>query len=306
MVLQNIDLDTLRTLVVANDLGGYRQAAERLGRTPSAISLQMKRLQEDVGAKLFRKNGRNVVLSEAGEIVLRYGRRMLALNDELLDTVRGAALAGEMKIGFSQDFAGAILPQALLRFRKLYPLVQIEVRIDGNAVLAEAVENRQLDMALAIGHAQRRSARVLRELQLVWIAGREFSYRNDEVLPLVALGPQCVFRLQMQKALDQAGIGWRIAAVSPSLTGMWAAAIAGLGVTVRSGAGLPAGLKAEARMFDLPGLETVPITLHQAETDKPGAVERLSEIVSELVTQTFPGETRKSKAAPLRSMKRYA
>jgi DNA-binding transcriptional LysR family regulator len=293
MVLANLDLDTLRTLVVAYDLGGYGQAAERLGRTPSAVSLQMKRLQQDVGATLFRKNGRTLALTEAGEIVLRYGRRMLDLNDELLDTVRWAALAGEVKLGFSQDFADTVLPQALSRFTKLYPLVQIEVRIDGNAALVDAVENGQLDLALAIGHAHRQTAHLLSEVQLVWIAGHEFSRRKDQILPLVALGPQCMFRQQMLQALDRAGIAWRIAAVSPSLTGLWAAGIAGLGVTVRGSIGLPAALTANATMFDLPAMDSLPITLHKANHEEPGTVERLTGIVSDLVKQAFP--SRKAK-----------
>ena len=288
MVLANLDLDTLRTLVVACDLGGYGRAAERLGRTPSAVSLQMKRLQQDVGAILFRKNGRTLALTEAGEIVLRCGRRMLDLNDELLDTVRGAALTGEVKLGFSQDFAETVLPQALSRFTKLYPLVQIEVRIDGNAALVDAVENGQLDLALAIGHAHRRTAHLLSEVQLVWIAAHEFSRRKDQVLPVVALGPQCIFREQMLQALDRAGIPWRIAVVSPSLTGLWAAAIAGLGVTVRGSIGLPARLTANATLLDLPAMNSVPITLHRSNDEKPSAVERLAGIVGDLVKQTFP------------------
>jgi DNA-binding transcriptional LysR family regulator len=287
MRLTNLDLDTLRTLAVACDLGGYRQAAERLGRTPSAISLQMKRLSSDVGVGLFRKNGRTFALTESGFIVLGYARRMLALNDELLDTVRGAALAGEVKLGFSQDFAETILPQALRRFTRHYPLVQIEARVDGNAALADAVENGQLDLALTVGHAHRATARRLGELPLAWIAGEEFSRRKDQVLPVVALGPQCVFRLQMIEALDRAGMKWRVAAVSPSLTGLWATAIAGLGVTVRSSVGLPQGLVAQAELFELPRLGSLPITLHRTGGEKSDAVERLDEIVRELVIETF-------------------
>src|SRR5437660_9627100 len=112
---------------VAADIGGFGQAATRLGRTPSAVSLQMKRLQESIGADLFRKHGRKVVLTEAGEIALRFGRRMLALNDELLDTIRGASLAGSARFGSSQDFADTVLPRVLSQFTKLYPLVQVEL-----------------------------------------------------------------------------------------------------------------------------------------------------------------------------------
>jgi DNA-binding transcriptional LysR family regulator len=97
-----------------------------------------------------------------------------------------------------------------------------------------------------------------------------------------------MFRQQILQALDQAGVPWRISAVSPSLTGLWAAAIAGLGVTVRGSIGLPVALQANGTMFDLPALNAVPITLHSPSREKPGAVERLIRIVSDLVEQTFP------------------
>src|SRR5690349_4898038 len=161
MSFKNLDLDTLRTLAVANDLGGYSQAANRLGRTPSAISLQMKRLQEEIGAPLFKKHGRGLALTEAGELALRFGRRILALNDELLDTVQGASLADGVRLGCSQDFADKMLPEVLTRFSRLYPRTVLEVRIEGNATLVEAVEQGSLDIALAVGQADKPTAQVL-------------------------------------------------------------------------------------------------------------------------------------------------
>lgn len=288
----NLNLDTLRTLVTACDLGGFGQAADRLGRTPSAVSLQMKKLQEDVGSSLFRKEGRRLALTEAGEIVLRYSRRMLELNDELLDTVRGAALAGTVRLGFSQDFAETILPQVLTGFTALYPLVQIELRIDGNAALVDAVEAGQLDVVLAIGHDRKPTAQRVGELQLVWIAGKGFSRRSDQVLPLVMLGPQCMFRQQALAVLSGAGIEWRIAAVSPSLAGLWATGIAGLGITARAGMGLPAGLRAEAEMFGLPELGAAPVTLHRRKEERSAVVERLGEIVEEVAAGVLTGRDR--------------
>ena len=278
----NLDLDTLRTLVVANDLGGYGQAATRLGRTPSAISLQMKKLQTDVGATIFRKSGRGVALTEAGEIVLRYARRMLALNDEVLDTVRGASLAGRIRIGVSQDFAETVLPRALSQFTKHYPLVQLEVRIEGNAVLVEAVSKGEIDLVLVVGHAQRPSAITLGTIDLVWIAGRDFAPR-DEPLPLVVLGAQCVFRKEAIESLDAAGHPWRIAAVSPSLAGLWALGMAGLGVTVRSALGVPRSLVSHKTLFDLPRLGAFPVTLHAAAGGLSPGVERLRDILRDVV-----------------------
>ena len=283
----NLDLDTIRTLIVANELGSYGQAAVRLSRTPSAISLQMKRLQEDVGATLFRKDGRGVALTEAGEIVLRFGRRLLAVNDELLDTIRGASLAGDVRLGFSQDFAETVLPGVLSQFSQLYPLVQMEVRIEGNAALVDAVEKGQLDLALAVGHADRPTAEVVGELELVWIAGRGFLRREDQPLPLVLLGPQCAFRKEAIEKLDQGNISWRIAAVSPSLAGLWASAIGGLGITARSPLGVPGKLSWDKQMFELPALPAFPITLHA----KPGAlsegVERLRAITRDAISSAL-------------------
>ena len=283
MVMTNLDLDIIRTLVVASDLGGYGQAAQRLGRTPSAISLQMKKLQGDVGANLFRKNGRGVALTEAGEIVLRFGRRMLEVNDELLDTIRGASLAGSVRLGCSQDFAETVLPDVLSQFTKLYPLVQVEVRIEGNAALVEGIQKNQLDIALSVGQADQPTAEVLGHLQLVWIAGQEFTSRFDQPLPLVMLGPQCAFRKEAIQKLDDAKMRWRIAAVSPSLAGLWASAIGGLGVTARSSLGLPAKLVWDKALFDLPRLPAFPVTLHAQSNEMSDGVERLRTIIRDSV-----------------------
>src|SRR6516225_10929187 len=122
----NLDLDTLRAFAVAHDCGGLAQAAEQLGRTPSAISLQMKRLQDDLGVPLFRKRGRGLALTETGVVALNYARRILALHDELLETMQGANVAGHIRIGCPQDFA-AILPSVLSHFSSLYPRMQIEL-----------------------------------------------------------------------------------------------------------------------------------------------------------------------------------
>src|SRR5450756_1020631 len=123
MLLRNLDLDTLRTLLAAHDGGGFAQAADRMGRTPAAISLQMKRLQEELGTPLFRKHGRGLKLTEAGLIVLGYARRMLALNAQQLQTMQRVTLAGTVRIGAPQHFA-ALLPDVWRQFAVLYPRTQ--------------------------------------------------------------------------------------------------------------------------------------------------------------------------------------
>lgn len=283
MNLANLDLDTLRTLVVANDLGGYAQAADRLGRTPSAISLQMKRLQEDLGAQLFRKKGRILALTEAGETAIRYARRILALNDELLDTLSAAALSGLIRLGCSQDFSG-MLPAVLSQFSTLYPRMQIELRIEGNAALVEAIDKDQIDLALAIGHEDRPTAQSFGELDLVWIAARSFIAPSSQPLPLAVLGPQCPFRKGATQQLDQTATPYRIAATSPSLNGLWAALLGGLGITARTALGLPDGLIFAKSLFGLPPLGTLPVTLHKQPGASVAAVERMSILLAEALT----------------------
>lgn len=303
MRFQNLDLDTLRTLVVANDLGGYSQAAKRLGRSPSAISLQMKRLQEDVGVPLFRKSGRGLALTEAGEMTLRMGRRMLALNDDLIEAVRGSALAGPVRLGVSQDFADTVLPAVLSRFVRLYPRVVVEVRIEGNAALADAAEHGQIDVALVVGQEHRPSAHVFGELEVGWIAGRGFAPTAGQPLPLVLLGPQCVFRKAAISQLDAAGIPWRVAATSPSLAGLWASAVGGLGITVRSRLALPETLVWRRHLFSLPALEPFPVTILTQPHANSQSVERLRAIIGEEVAAALPAPARRRKRGAVTAIK---
>ncbi len=260
MLLRNLDLDTLRTLVTTHDVGGFAQAADRLGRTPSAISLQMKRLQEELGTPLFRKQGRVLKLTEAGQTALGYARRMLALNDNLLQTMQGVTLAGTVRIGAPQDFS-AVLPDVLRQFTALYPRTQVELRIEGSSPLIEALDKGQLDLALTVGFADRKDAVALGELPVLWIASRSFRV-PDSPLPLAMLGPQCAFRKAAVQALEAAGIAYRIAATSPSLDGLWAALQGGLGVTARTAMQLPASLVAGKSLHRLPALQSFPVALH--------------------------------------------
>jgi DNA-binding transcriptional LysR family regulator len=283
MVLRNLDLDTLRTLVTTHDVGGFAQAADRLGRTPSAISLQMKRLQEELGTALFRKHGRALKLTEAGQTALGYARRMLALNDDLLQTMQGVTLAGTVRIGAPQDFA-AVLPDALRQFTALYPRTQVELRVEGNGALVEALDKGQLDLTLTIGFGDRKGALLLGELPVLWIASRAFRMQ-DNSLPLAVLGPQCAFRKAAVNQLEAAGIPYRIAATSPSLDGLWAALQGGLGVTARTAMQLPAPLMANKSLHRLPVLPSFPVALHRGQNvTATSAIDALQSLLA-LATQ---------------------
>ena len=275
----NLDLDTLRTLVVAHDRGGLAQAAERLGRTPSAISLQMKRLQEDLGVAIFRKRGRGLALTEAGEVALSYARRVLELNDELLDTMQGANLAGHIRVGCPQDFA-SILPSVLSQFASLYPRMQIELHVEGNAALAAAISEARIDLAIIIGHEHSANAQTLGQLDLVWIASANFDRTHKQPLPLAVLGPGCVFRRRAVERLAAANIPYRIAANSASLNGLSAALLGGLGVTARTALNLPEGLDSAASLHGLPSLGSLPVMLRRHAHCNGVAADRMASLLT--------------------------
>jgi DNA-binding transcriptional LysR family regulator len=274
----NLDLDTLRTLVIAHDRGGLAQAAEHLGRTPSAISLQMKRLKEDLGVPIFRKRGRGLVLTEAGETVLSYARRILILNDELVDTTHRAGLAGHVRIGCPQDFASTV-PSVLSQLASLYPRMQIELHVEGNAALLDAIEKACLDLAVIIGHEGHANAQTVGRLNLVWIASSAFSPPRNEPLPLAVLGPQCAFRRRASQELEAASIPCRIAANSPNLNGLWAALLGGLGVTARTALNLPEGLVSGDSLHGLPPLGSMPVTLHRHPGFKGATADRIASLL---------------------------
>ncbi|MEO6278307.1 LysR substrate-binding domain-containing protein [Roseateles sp.] len=274
----SFDLDVLRTLVTGIELGSFAKAADRLGRSTSAVSAQLKKLEEQTGAPVLRKAGRGMVLTPAGEVLLGYARRLLALNDEAANAVRGAELSGEVRLGLQEDFAESLLPTVLGGFARAHPKVRVQARLARNAELIEQIERGKLDLALAWdgGKATSHSRRLAR-LPMQWIGrGDGPALDADEPVPLAVLEAPCLMRSTAIAALDKARRPWRIAFTSPSLAGIWAAVDAGLGVTVRTSAGLP------ERLAVLPGLPKLPVIgldLHRRDAEPAGSIQRLESLL---------------------------
>ena len=281
MILNNVSLDSLRTLVIAQDVGGFGRASERLGRTPSAISLQMKRLQEEIGVQLFRKQGRKTLLTEQGEIALQYARRVLELNDEMIDVLRGSSLSGVVRIGFAQDFTANVLPLIIERFSGLYPLVKLEVTVDRGQVLIQSLNSGDLDLALTLGGLPIKTAQILSELPLYWIASPKFKERANQPLPLALFNPPCGCQTRGLDSLQDAGRPWRAAMTSPSLPGLWAAVSAGLGLTARTLIGMPGDVQTVD--LGLPPLGDMPVVLHRRRNLRTPNAMRFAEVTEEFV-----------------------
>lgn len=283
MSLPNLDMDALRSLVAILRLGGLARAAERIGRSPSAVSQQMRKLELQLGEPLFRKQGRRVVLTEAGDRVHAYARRILELNDEAVHAVRGAAVDGVVRFGLPGDFAESWLPVALGQFWKAYPAVRVDVLVEPNRLLLERLDRGELDLVLAMNQGTRADAERLATLPMTWIgpAGTGEMVRADTVLDLALYQPPCFFRQAGTAALDRAGIAWRPAFVTASLHSLWAGVAAGLGITVRTGAGLPPTLMRLDERHGLPPLPGVDLCLHAAAGPSSAALTRLQQVVME-------------------------
>jgi DNA-binding transcriptional LysR family regulator len=290
MIRTNLDMDALRTLVTGFELGSFARAADRLGRSQSAISAQLRKLEDQAGQPLVQKSGRGLALTTAGETLLSYARRILELNDEGIDALRGGAVEGSVRLGLPQDFTEAWLPNVLGRFARAHPRVRIEVRTERNADLIQRTIRGELDLALAWGEKSGSPhAEPVAELPVAWIGRLDWGGITGlgvEPLPLVAFEQPCVFRTAAIAALDKAGIPWRLAFTSASLAGLWAAAAAGLGITVRTVIGMPRSLAAlDPAASGLPALSRTALSLHRAE-DQPGdAVKRLADILRETIQE---------------------
>lgn len=281
------DLDVLRSFVAGVDLGSFGRAADRLGRSTSAISAQMKKLEELAGVPLLRKAGRGLALTEAGETMLAYGRRLLELNDQAARAVQGGELSGQVRLGMQEDFGESVLPQVLGQFARAHPNVRIEARVARNGELLERMALGQLDLALAWGHdARLPHAQRLLDLPMRWIGPARLACpaTDDGNVPLVAFEAPCLFRASATDALDRAGLGWRAAFTSPSLAGLWAAVSAGLGLAVRTPLGLPASVRALAPgEQDLPALPSITLSLYRAQAQPDPVAAALADIVCQCI-----------------------
>jgi len=303
------DLDVLRTFVTGVDMGSFAKAADRLGRSTSAVSAQLKKLEDQLGTPVLRKEGRGMVTTSAGESLLGYARRLLELNDEAASAVRGADLAGSVRLGMAQDFGEHVLTEVLGSFARVHPRVRIEARVARNLELMDELHGGRLDLALAWdgGETALHAVEVAR-LPLRWIGaagiagaapghawlaldgrGREAAAPDGprEPLPLVSMDAPCIMRNAATAALDRAGIPWRIAFSSPSLGGVWAAVAAGLGVTVRAGIGLPPSLRV-LESPSLPSLPSVGLRLHRRSAQLDAPAQRLQEIVLQAMAAHLP------------------
>jgi DNA-binding transcriptional LysR family regulator len=296
----NLDMDVLRTFVLGFELGSFARAATACGRSQSAVSGQLRKLEAQVGEPLVRKTGRGLEPTDAGAQLLLYARRLLDLNDEAVATVRSSRLEGKIRFGLPGDFADTWLPDLLGRFSKTHPRVRIEVQAEGTARLLDGLTSQRFDLVLGWGGSRDGViSEPLAEVPAVWIGrpGLRICRETDEAVTLVLHDAPCIFRSAGLRALEEAALASSVAFTSSSLPGLWAALAAGLGISVRTTIGMPASLAPlDGRAAKLPSLPTVPLTLHRTVRTPDGPVEALAELVRSAVRERMKPTTLPSAA----------
>ena len=231
--VRTLDLDLLRCFVTIAETGSFTRAGERLGRTQSTISLQVKRLEGQLGRAVFLRTPRSLSLTPEGERLLGPARQILRLNDAAIAELFEPDIMGRVRIGVPEDFATAHLPAVLAAFAKAHPLVEFEVTCDLTLNLLDRFHEGAFDLVLVKREPSARleGVRVWRE-PLVWVARDQLAVAGLETVPLVVSPEPCVYRKRAVDALDAVGRKWRVAYTSTSLAGSQSAVNAGLGITV--------------------------------------------------------------------------
>ncbi|OKO78263.1 LysR family transcriptional regulator [Bradyrhizobium sp. NAS80.1] len=230
-----LDLELLRSFVSVVEAGGFTRAGERVHRTQSTVSQQIKRLEEDVGQVLLHRDGKDVRPTEAGERLLSYARRLLSLAEEARDVLREPDSEGAIRLGIPEDFAAYRLAKLLGAFSRSHPALRLDVRADQSKNLSRDLERGELDLALFKREAGAKAAIAVWPERVHWVTSKSHPIDvNASSVPLIGFPPGCIYRAGAIHALESAGRAWHMAYSSSSLAGIQAAVAAGMGLSIMS------------------------------------------------------------------------
>jgi len=291
-----MDTDLLRAFVTVADTGGFSAAAKLLNRTQSAVSLQIKRLEEELGARLFTRTSRTVSLTPGGTRLLPFARQLLSLQQDARTALKRDTPLERIRFGLTEEHAAAYLPTLLAELAQSHPEVQVEVVCDISSALVDQFREGRLDLVLAVRHQPTRTGRVLGVEPMIWVAHETFEHGAGQELPL-ALNPDgCIFRAHALAAVGRAGYRWREPYVSQSPTGVNVPVQSGLAVTVKTPRSVPPGCCDVGSRFGLPALGLVEIELHVSPARISDAFQDLVYLVE---TRCRAGRTGKGLAGVL-------
>jgi len=272
--------DILRTFIAAARTNNFTQAASQVHLTQSAVSMQIHRLEGELGKVLFRRVARGVELTADGEALLTYARRLLRLHDDTLAAMTQPEPDGLIRLGAAEDYASQHLPGILRRFAGRCPLVRVDLYCDLSSNLLAKLGRGELDLCLCNSEKGEHGGTFLRNEPVIWIAPMDTEPEKQSPLPLAVFHQGCMYRKWATASLAEQKIAYRVAYSSPSIAGVLAAVRAGLAIAP-VGASIPA---AGLRVLSDDTLNTLPsavVSLHQSEKPVSAAHTYLSQYIAE-------------------------
>ena len=279
-MLQTIDHELLRTFVAIVDHGGFTRAAEVVNRTQSAVSMQVKRLEEDVIKRpLFERDGRLMRLTSEGNTLLSYARRILELHGEALNILRQPDMVGRVRVGVPDDYVMRFLPGILKSFSQTWPLVDVEVHCAPSSELLSRQGN--LDLSIVTREIGNEIGEILRQDATVWVAADSYTPHSQAPLPLALFDEPCFCRRHACNALTHAGQAYRIAYSSPSLATLQAVVQAGLAVSAFMNSLVMPGMRILGEADGFPPLPDSSIVLLRAPHANSPVIDELARHITD-------------------------
>ncbi|MEU3027234.1 LysR substrate-binding domain-containing protein [Streptomyces incarnatus] len=266
------DPNQLRTFLAVAQTLSFTQAARRLGLRQSTVSQHVRRLEEASGRPLFARDTHSVELTEDGEAMLGFARRILEVHEQATAFFTGTRVRGRLRFGASEDFVLTRLPEILEGFRYDHPEVDLELSVELSGILHERLAAGKLDLVLAKRRPEDPRGSLVWRDDLVWIGAERLRLDADRPVPLIVYPPPGITRARALEALERQGRDWRIVCTSGSLNGLIAAARAGLGVMAHARRLVPPGLFRLPERVGLPELGKVDFVLAHGR-HRPGTQE---------------------------------
>jgi DNA-binding transcriptional LysR family regulator len=287
-MIPNLDVDLLKTFLAIADYGSFTRAADEVHKTQSAVSMQMKRLEEVVGSPLFVKDGRMSRFTANGERLVDYARRIAAINDEAISAFTRPELTGTIRFGTPDDYADRFLPEILARFASTHPLVTVDVECLGSSQLFEKVKRSEMDLSLVTNGCDIRTDEPVRREQLVWVTSLRHCAHAAEVLPLAVSHTGCDWRAKVLSALDKQKRKYRVAYSTQNSNAVNAAVIQGLAVGAVPELCVRPGMRILTEKDGFPALGTFDIGLLRKPGKANTAIEALAAHVRESLANYQP------------------
>jgi DNA-binding transcriptional LysR family regulator len=278
-----LDVDQLRAFIAIAETGSFTRAAEVVNKTQSAVSMQMKRLEERLDRPIFSRDGRASKLTEDGQRLLDYARRIVKLNIETIAAFSDAELSGRVRLGVPDDYADRYLPEIMARFSRAYPGVELSVICEPSVDLLERIDANEIDLAIVTNCETKRAAETFRRERLLWVTSNRHTTHSEQPLPLALGRPSCSWRRVAVERMETTGRPYRVIYSSSSAGAVAAAVLAGLAISVLPESGLRPGMRVLTAAEGFPELPSCRIGLVRNAHESSALADALAEhIVSSL------------------------